>query len=115
MSFDLCFWWEKASSTPERAAEIYDQLTDGDTGVVESATAVDDFFVEIVELFGDLTEENIKDSPWMSPVYRTPECVIVAIAWSRREDVGNALFGIANKHGLTVYDPQEQKVHQSAE
>ena len=62
-------------------------------------------------MFGDLTEENMEDSPWASPLYQTPEGVIVDIAYSRSEEVAPTLRQLASKHGLTVYDPQNREVH----
>lgn len=111
MSFDLSFWHEDVQSTPDQAAEIYDRLTDGEDGVVPSVPAIDEFFVEVVAVFGDLTEENIDESPWTSPLYRTPECVIANLAHSRSEEVAPVLRSIASKHGLTTYDPQNREVY----
>jgi hypothetical protein len=63
MSFDLAFWYEHRPSTVERAAEIYDRLTDGQIGVVEKSTEVGSFLAELVSRFPDLTEENADGSP----------------------------------------------------
>jgi hypothetical protein len=111
MSFDLTFWYEKDPSTPEEAFQIYDQLTDGETGVVESSTAIDEFFSEVVSLYQDLTEENMEESPWTAPLYRTSECVIANITWSRHKELKDVLLDLANKRGLTAYDPQDRLVH----
>jgi hypothetical protein len=114
VSFDLSFWYEDVPSTSERAAEIYDRLTDGEDGVVPSAPALIDFFAEVIATFGDLTEENMEESPWTSPLYRTTECVIANLAYSRSEEVAPVLRRLASKHGLTVYDPQNREVHPPA-
>ncbi|GAA4461889.1 hypothetical protein [Phytohabitans houttuyneae] len=114
MSFDLGFWHEDAQSSVERAAEIYDRLTDGEDGVVPGAPAVDSFFTDVLARFGDLTVENMDESPWTSPLYRTSECVIANIAYSRSQEVAPVLRRLANAHGLTVFDPQKQEVHHPA-
>lgn len=111
VSFDLVYWYENAQSTPGRAAEIYDRLADGEEGVVPRVPAIDDFFAEIVAMFGDLTEDGIEESPWAARLYRTPECVIVNLAYSRSEEVAPVLRSSASKHRLTAYDPQNQQVH----
>lgn len=114
MSFDLSFWHEDVQSTPDRAADIYDRLADGEDGVVPRAPEIDDFFAEVVAVFGDLTEENIDESPWTSPLYRTPECVIANLAYSRSEEVAPVLRRLASRYRLTTYDPQNREVHPPA-
>jgi len=110
MSFDLTFWYEGDRSTPEEAFQIYDQLTDGEMGVVAASAAIDGFFADVVSVYQDLTEENMEESPWTAPIYHTPECVIVNIAWSVHKEVNDALIDLANKHGLTTYNPQDRLV-----
>jgi hypothetical protein len=110
MSFDLTFWYEDDRSTPEEAFRIYDQLTDGETGVVAASAAIDEFLADVVSVYQDLTEENMEESPWAAPLYRTPECVIANIAWSRHKEVNDVLIDLANKHGLTTYNPQDRLV-----
>ncbi|UUU31463.1 hypothetical protein JIX56_16990 [Streptomyces sp. CA-210063] len=111
MSFDLIFWHQKSIPTSEEAAHVYDQLVDGLTGVVEESSAVGDFYQSVISVIPDLTEENMADSPWASPLYVTSECVIAAISWSQAKEVSTLLLDLASGHGLITYDPQEQVVH----
>ncbi|MEF2529204.1 MULTISPECIES: hypothetical protein [Streptomyces] len=111
MSFDLIFWCQKVVPTSEEAAQIYDQLTDGDTGIVEESPAVEDFRQAVVSEFPDLTEANMEESPWASPLYVTGECVIASISWSRSTEVSSVLLGLASTYGLTAYDPQDRVVY----
>ncbi|MFE3830660.1 hypothetical protein [Streptomyces sp. NPDC059092] len=111
MSFDLIFWCQKVAPTPEEAAQVYDQLTDGITGIVEENPAIEDFHQAVISEFPDLTEENMHASPWASPLYVTGECVIAAISWSHSSEVSSALLDLASVHGLTAYDPQDQVVY----
>jgi hypothetical protein len=60
VSFDLLFWHDQVPSTPERAAGLYERLTDGQTGVVDNAPAVQDFVAEVLAMLGDLTEDVTK-------------------------------------------------------
>lgn len=114
VSFDLSFWYEDMPSTPERAAEIDDRLNEGEDGVVPSTPALDDFFAEIIATFGDLTEENMDESPWTSSLYRSAECVMATLDYSRCAEIAPALRQLASKHGLTTYDPQNRKVYPPA-
>lgn len=98
MSFDLIFWYQKSVSTLEEAARIYDQLTDGLTGVVEESPAIGDFHRSVISVFPDITDENMNESPWASPLYVTSECVIVAISWSRSSEVSSLLLDLASTH-----------------
>lgn len=111
MSFDLAFWYESSQSTPDVAAQVYERLTDGQTGVVQSDPRVNAFYDDLISTYEDLTMENAETSPWMSSPYRNAECVIVAISWSRYKDVAPVLLGIANRHGMTAYDPQDRIVY----
>jgi hypothetical protein len=116
MSFDLAFWYESEPSSPQQAAQIYDQLTDEDekVGVVERNPALNDFYQEVISTYGDLTEditENADETPWTAQVDFNGEYVITPIAWSRHREVSLALIAIAARHGLTSYDPQDRIIH----
>ncbi|WP_371778488.1 hypothetical protein [Streptosporangium subroseum] len=111
MSFDLTFWYQKSIPTSEEAAQVYDQLTDELTGVVEESPAIEVFHQAVISAYPDLTEENMNESPWASPLYVTSECVIAAISWSRSSEVSSVLLDLASTHGLTAYDPQDQVVY----
>lgn len=111
MSFDLAFWYEKERSTPEKADHIYDRLTDGEIGVIEESTEIERFYLDIVSSYPNMTENNMHVSPWAAPLYRTSECVIANISWSRRDELAPTLLELAARHGLTAYDPQDQAVH----
>jgi hypothetical protein len=111
VSFDLMFWNEGEPSTDEQAGQIYNRLLDGETGIVRGGPALGEFYDEAISVFGDLTLENAEVSPWMSPLSRNSDYVLALISWSRRGEVGPVLLELANKHGLTAYDPQEKTVH----
>lgn len=115
MSFDLAFWRQESIPTAEEAAYVYDQLVDGLMGVVDESPAIDNFYQSVISVIPDLTEENMEDSPWASPLYVTGECVIAAISWSQSKEVSSLLLDLASGHGLIAYDPQEQLVHGAGE
>ncbi|MGW0846155.1 hypothetical protein ACWD26_39685 [Streptomyces sp. NPDC002787] len=111
MSFDLAFWRQETIPTSEEAAHVYDQLADGLTGVVEESSAIDAFYESVISAIPDLTEENMNDSPWASPLYVTSECVMASISWSRAKEVSSLLLDLASSHRLFAYDPQKQVVY----
>lgn len=111
MSFDLTFWSAKEPVTEEAAARIYDELTDGLAGVVDESPAIESFFNDVVAVYPDLVEENMEEAPWASAIYHNAECVITAISWSRHQEVAQVLIDLANRHGLTAYDPQDRVIH----
>ena len=113
MSFELMVWQAGESATPERAADVYHRLADGESDVVPASAAVLRFADDVVARYEDLTEQNMHDSPWSSPLYRTPEGVIVSVAPSRRREVVDAVRELAHRHGLSVYDPQNRTVDQA--
>src|SRR5689334_15950385 len=75
MSFDMTFWYASEPPSDQIAADVYDQLTDGDLNVVERSPALQEFLEEVLAVYPDLTEENAEESPWASSVYSNEECV----------------------------------------
>lgn len=110
MSFDLIFWCQKLVPTPEEAAQVYDQLTDGIAGVEESP-AVEEFHQAVTLTYPDLDDDNMHESPWASPLHVTNECVIAAISGSRAGEVSPVLLDLAATRGMVAYDPQNQVVY----
>jgi hypothetical protein len=110
MSFDLAFW--SHADADGDAADIYDRLTDGLTGVVtEAPREIDAFLADIVAVYPDITDENMHESPWAAGLDYNDECLIATISWSRSDEVSNFLLSLAQKHGLAAYDPQSEVLH----
>lgn len=110
MSFDLAFWSEDPPPSQARAADVYDRLADGESDVLPASPAVGRFLDDVDAAFPDLTEDTLDVSPWAAAVYRTSECAIVSISWSRVDDVVPVLLTLASRHRLTAYDPQTGQV-----
>ncbi len=116
MSFDLGFW----AALPQGVdpADAYRRLLDEETAVaVEASTAVEAFYADITATYpepdvveGDGDRDEDEDSPWSSGIYRTSECLVVAISWSRRDELVPFLSGLARQHRLAMYDPQSETV-----
>ncbi|SOD81784.1 hypothetical protein [Streptomyces sp. Ag109_G2-15] len=110
MSFDLAFWYSKDPVDASTALEIYRSILDEASDVVAPNSAVGDFLADVVKVFPDLTEENMDNSPWMSPLYYSDAYVVASISWSRQQVMARALTALARKHGLVCYDPQAEAV-----
>ncbi|MFD5973010.1 hypothetical protein [Streptomyces bacillaris] len=112
MSYDLAFWQENLEIDASEAFRKYDAMTDGASGVFAESENVRAFHRALRDIHPDLTIENAEMSPWTSPVYGNGECVLVTIAWSRKDELVEGLIPLARKHGLLTYDPQQEEVHQ---
>ncbi|WP_221320971.1 hypothetical protein [Actinoplanes sp. L3-i22] len=112
MSFDLAIWRQTTMIDPDQAFHIYDQLTDGIAGVVEASLDVSNFYDAVMEAYPDADDEtDDDDSPWASEVYRTEECVLLAISWSRKGELKDFVLRTAGEKGLAVYDPQSRAIY----
>lgn len=111
MSFDLGFWWEGQEISPDEAARKYLAMVEGDTRVVSEHPALEGFYGALTSRYPDLDEENLETSPWAVSLYRTGECVITSISYSRQWEVCDFVLELAREYGITSYDPQSQQVH----
>jgi hypothetical protein len=105
VSFDLGFWWEPQPISSVEAEQKYLAMVEGRTGVVEENVALEEFFNDLNGRFPDLTEETLETSPWSSPVYRTNECIIVSMPYSRGAGMVDGLRKLAAGHGVSCYSP----------
>ncbi|WP_406454741.1 hypothetical protein OH768_17730 [Streptomyces sp. NBC_01622] len=112
MSYDLAFWYEEKAINAEAAYQKYAAMTDGESGIVTEHPGVAEFCRDALQAYPDLSEENAEESPWSSPVYCTGECVLVAVSWSRKDEVSTSLIAMAQNRGLVTYDPQKEEVIQ---
>ncbi|MDX3747109.1 hypothetical protein [Streptomyces sp. AK08-02] len=112
MSYDLAFWYEEKAINAEVAYQKYAAMADGESGIVTEHPGVAEFYLDTLQDYPDLSEENAEESPWSSPVYCTGECVLVAISWSRKDEVSTLLIAMAQNKGLLTYDPQKEEVIQ---
>lgn len=111
MSFDLAIWYQEVTPTPEEAFRTYDQLTDGFSEEVAPHKKIAKFHHELLSNFPELTSVDNAGSPFASPVEVTDNCVILSISWSRSEETSSRVIEIACSYGLTVYDPQNNRVY----
>ena len=115
MSFDLAVLSGKRRLTHEDAADAYERLCDeDDPDVVEPDERIDAFVEEVTGRWpeiDDLPEEEVDDSPWTVALDRSPGHVLATISWDRVDEVAPVVVEVALKHGLHVYDPQEDELH----
>jgi hypothetical protein len=55
--------------------------------------------------------DDVDDCPWNVAFDESPAHVITAIAFSRADEVAPVYVDTALRHGLYVYDPQDDKVY----
>lgn len=100
----------------EAARELYGLLCDGDTSSVANHPAVEAFYAELTATHPEidtLPDEKIGDldsCPWSCKLDHSPGHVIMSCVWPKASDVDLLVHNLASKHGLAVYDPQDEEV-----
>ncbi|MET4648273.1 hypothetical protein ABID95_008045 [Streptomyces atratus] len=56
-------------------------------------------------------DDEIDDIAWSVSPDANEHRLILAVGWSRAENFSRAVFALAQKHGLTCFDPQRNEVH----
>ena len=116
MSYDLAVLSAKRHLTPEDAAEAYERLCEEEDAMalVEPDGRIDAFVAEITARWpeiDDVRDDDIDGSPWNVAFDRSPGHIISAISWDRVDEVMPIYIETALRHGLYVYDPQEDFLH----
>ena len=120
MSFDLAVFYSTSPLNAETAAHRYQALCERSLddphnlkGLVEPNPSVTEFLAEMTALYPPLSEvaDDEDDlSPWSCAPDVSEGHVIVSIRWSRCGQMTETLTALALRHGLTVYDPQSNRV-----
>ncbi|MGC7098305.1 hypothetical protein ACPZ19_26845, partial [Amycolatopsis lurida] len=97
VSYDLAVWHEPAEATetaptPPRVAAFYRELTARYPGL-------------------DSLPDDDDSSPWSVRLAVTSDAVVMSMVWSRADEVGPQVRNLADRHGLVVFDPQNESVH----
>ena len=114
MSCDLGVWYPDRVLSSEEAGKRYARLCEGDVSDVVEHPAVTAFYDELVANhpeIDDIPEERVDDHeycPWSIAMDRSPGHVIMCCVWSRADYVRGLVAELAIKHGLVLYDPQEE-------
>lgn len=103
------------------AGLLYGALCEGDTSGVEPSAAIDAFYEELTSLHPELDDvavgaiaagdvDDVDRCPWSARFDRSPGHLILCCAWSKADDVEALVKRLARAHGLSVYDPQSERI-----
>ena len=113
MSFDLGIWDKQIGTT----ADVYLKLCEGEFTPEGTSQALLDFYLELTRRWPEMDsipEERIGDfdyCPWSTgPLERSGMHIIINCVWPKAQDVGEYVSALAYKHGLVLYDPQEDAI-----
>jgi hypothetical protein len=111
VSFDLAFWRADGPLTATEADEIYQVLAEGG-GNVREHPAVDAFHTDLLARYPMPTPgQDDHTSPWSVLPWHTEECVITCSPFSEADGMRPVLLDLAQRHGLTCFDPQSSTVY----
>lgn len=116
MSFDLGVRYPQQRIGNKEAGELYVRLCAGDTSGVLPHLAIDAFYTDLTGKHPEIDtipEGKIGDydyCPWSCKLDRSPGHVIMSCVWSKATYVDRLVQDLARKHGLAVYDPQDDEV-----
>jgi hypothetical protein len=102
--------------TDAEAGVLYADLCEGRTEGVTPHPAVEAFYTELTARYpeiGTVPDDKIGDldyCPWSSELDRSGGHLILPCAFSQAERVSGFVRTLAAKHGLAVYDPQQERV-----
>ena len=114
MSFDLMVWDSTSPVTLDHARRTLDQIGDGDYSSLTDRENFRAFMTELTERYPpleSLTESTFDESPWTSGLVVRPGYVEMSLAWSKVETVAPCILELSRKHGLYLYDPQEDEFY----
>ncbi|QFU88364.1 hypothetical protein [Amycolatopsis sp. YIM 10] len=112
MSYDLAVWHEPAGIAADQAARKYTRLITEEPGTDPTHPRVAAFYRELTARYPELDGLPDDDSsPWSVRLTVTSAAVVMCLVWSRADEVGPQVRSLADRHGLVVFDPQNESVH----
>ena len=114
MSFDLAVMNIETPIGSEAAAEIYGELCEGNYDVLKPSEKIDAFYRELIDKYPDIdsySDDEVDDCPWSVEIDVSDGAVVMCMVWSRVEEVAPFVMGLAERHGLACYDPQDNKLY----
>jgi hypothetical protein len=117
MSFDLAVWHTPSHLTDEEARQLHADLGESRIDCVSPHPSIDDFYADLTARYPELdtvSDELIDDSnfcSWSCALERSPGHIRMACVWSQAQAVSQFVWGLAAKHRLALFDPQEGRVH----
>ena len=113
MSYDLGVWHSDLPLDDARAGDLYIKLCEQQWVPTEESPATLAFYNELSARYpeiDDVPEEKLDDCPWSCAHDRSGLHVLMAMQWGKYSEIAPVVYGLADKHGLICYNPQEAKV-----
>ena len=116
MSFDLGVWFPHKRLSADQAGDIYSCLCDGDTSGILPHPAIEIFYTELTAKYPEIDsipEDRVDDTdycPWSCALDKSEAHVIMSCVWPKADYVAEYVHLLAAKHGLAVYDPQDNTI-----
>jgi hypothetical protein len=116
MSCDFFVWYPQKQIANAEATELRLRLGDGDACALVPHSSMDAFYAEPTARHPEIDtipEEKIGDHdycPWSCKLDHSRSYLITSCVWSKAGYVQQLLQVLARKQGLTLYDPQSERV-----
>lgn len=116
MSCDFGVLSLESRLTDKEAAAVYMALCDGDTSGVAPNRAVDDFYAELTAKHPEIDDvpdeevDNVDLCPWSIAFDKSHGHLIICCVWSKADYVQELLTELSRKHGLALFNPQEETI-----
>ena len=114
MSFDLAVLNLERPLSSEEATSIYGELCDGNYEVLQPSEKIDAFYQELTEKYPDIdsySDDEVDDCPWSVDIDVSDGAVVMCVVWSRVEEIAPYVMGLAKRHELACFDPQEEQLY----
>jgi hypothetical protein len=113
MSFDLAVLAVDRGVTPDEVRYRFEQCNSmAEHRVGDLDARIVNFYQDLTARFPDHEPYDPETSPWMStPLDTGIDHVVVNIGSRRGDEAVEAIFELAELHGLAVFDPQSDEVH----
>lgn len=115
MSFDLGVFYTEKPHSDDDAGERYVAYCQEDnlSPWVEHSPKVAAFLKELTAQYPDINEspeQNVDESPWAAGFDVSEGHVLMPMAFSWAKRMYPVIVGLAEKHGLVCFDPQEGRI-----
>ena len=118
MSYDLAVWSPVRSLSPREAEALYTSICEGmpelSQKFLKEDPAIQAFYAELTSShpeIDDVADDRVDDEsycPWSCAFDKSSCHLILSCVWSQAENVFNLVNTLAQKHELTIFDPQAE-------
>ena len=113
MSFDLAVWSASLDLSHKTALDLYVSLCEGKAEHPIADAGVDEFYRDLTSQHPELDavpDDEVDSCPWSAGFDRSPGHLIMCMSWSRANDMFHLVRGLAEKHNVSVFDPQQGRL-----